>query len=79
MLLIESAGEKKITDEINKADHTYIRGDISQRGPCPGLSESFELEMDTSHTLAFQLLLTDIVIEQMHLPIRDTCMLARSR
>lgn len=29
-------GEKKITEEINKADHGYIKGDIQQRGPCPG-------------------------------------------
>lgn len=31
-------GEKKIDEELRRADHTYVKGDISERGPCPGKS-----------------------------------------
>jgi len=26
------------TDKIRSEDHSYIRGDITARGPCPGLN-----------------------------------------
>jgi Peroxidase, family 2 len=29
---------KKPTDPQTAVDHTYIRGDIANRGPCPGLN-----------------------------------------